>query len=1180
MTQSLKIECLVTDLTLEGEVASFLVTKEQLTAGLNKKADLVDGKIKESNLPDFIANGFQTVNQKLSTLETSITDGIQSAKDYAEAYTDEKLIQKADLVDGKVPASQLPSILEYSGLSEALTGVLDQARRDMIERTDEIQRTKADLGEDGKVVREQLPNYDKIPGLETVVTDLYDSKANVDDVETSFKESQDQLDAHSLLLQSLGSILPYNPSNTYEEGYVTLKDGSLQQLVSGNWVPFKINALNLFDLSGETQQQVNYNGGSKWHYRDVGYQENERAVLDNGSIVKSTIDGNTNDPNVDMTGWVNFGNIGEVTTIADLLAIPSPKDGMRVSVKGYHTPTLFVEANPYKGGGTFVWDATSTATANNGTVFAINGVATGRWIRQLESGQYVTPQMFGAKATGKPEDDDYDAIWNAIQSTQFYDTTTRLTLATVLFPIGKYYLSKTLNIRGIVRLLGESLPHAVGNSTTLIFAKQTDGIIINRHNTDGAFGSAAVNGLNADGSSIEGLTITQYGYNNKSANVLDYNPNTKNLICLNNYLAVGDNVHCNDDRIQNITFTGTISAKSTSTLMLVPDKPLVGLSLGVTFTGNTSGASGTLSHIGYSALAYVLENKTGTFVVGETVTTPVGTFTVIKVNTHTLYNYKFSTTTGTLNPLDIVSDVNNYGSAIIARARCAVKDCKLVNFPFYGLSFATDGNQPGNANCMYVSNVTTSTNGRHGIYCQGGDSNAGTFVGINCVGNTGYGIKDHSFLGNHYFSCHTSANQQGSFYSAPYNNFSVFCACYSEGGSQVQPFLPPTSRIGRNSTVIGGDWGAPREPSYLQIKPTVLNGNELSVGNGMYLSGNMTAGNLLDKSFSFRTSSGTEAVSLVNSSNSNVNAGIGIGFYGSLGTADFKLDNTDVVKTGSVSVLWSSDRKRAGVLSIDLLPRQRVISQFNHQASPPSGSRPAIFEAVVTDGVVTGAKMLFSGEGYTTAPTLVGIGDYSGVTISTEIFNGKIVNYTVANGGTITGVPSRTPINVLNIATDSVLPSPDNSIDIGSASNRFKQVFSATGTINTSDEREKQQVRDLSDAEKRVAVKLKSQIKAFKFNDAVSEKGDNARIHFGVIAQEVKAAFESEGLVAEDYAILCYDEWDAEYREITEEITVTNDAGEEVTEKVETGERELIREAGNRYGVRYEELLAFIISAL
>lgn len=278
MTQSLKIECLVTDLALEGEVASFLVTKEQLTAGLSKKADLVDGKIEETSLPDFIASGFQTVNQKLSLLETSVTDGIQSAKDYAEAYADEKLIHKADLVDGKVPASQLPSISEYSGLSEALTSVLDQARRDMIERTDEIQRTKADIGEDGKVLREQLPNYDKIPGLETVVTDLYDSKANISDV---YKKSEtlnveeieatverisptrEDMEAAKVFqtienVKTYGASLPFEENREYLDGSVSFKDGRLQQKIEGEWKDVTISrAEQLKDKNGKNQQDVN-----------------------------------------------------------------------------------------------------------------------------------------------------------------------------------------------------------------------------------------------------------------------------------------------------------------------------------------------------------------------------------------------------------------------------------------------------------------------------------------------------------------------------------------------------------------------------------------------------------------------------------------------------------------------------------------------------------------------------------------------------------------------------------------------------------------------------------------------------------------------------------------------------------------------------------------------------------
>lgn len=137
-------------------------------------------------------------------------------------------------------------------------------------------------------------------------------------------------------------------------------------------------------------------------------------------------------------------------------------------------------------------------------------------------------------------------------------------------------------------------------------------------------------------------------------------------------------------------------------------------------------------------------------------------------------------------------------------------------------------------------------------------------------------------------------------------------------------------------------------------------------------------------------------------------------------------------------------------------------------------------------------------------------------------------------------------------------PGSDNQYTLGSGALRWSVVYAGTGTINTSDEREKQDIAALDDAEKRVAVALKGMVKKFRFKDAVQAKGDDARIHIGVIAQDVMAAFEAEGLDPMRYAIVCYDEWDAELDDDSHEI----------------------RPAGNRYGVRYEELLAFIISAL
>jgi hypothetical protein len=143
-------------------------------------------------------------------------------------------------------------------------------------------------------------------------------------------------------------------------------------------------------------------------------------------------------------------------------------------------------------------------------------------------------------------------------------------------------------------------------------------------------------------------------------------------------------------------------------------------------------------------------------------------------------------------------------------------------------------------------------------------------------------------------------------------------------------------------------------------------------------------------------------------------------------------------------------------------------------------------------------------------------------------------------------------------SSSNAYPGADDTMDLGTAAIRWAEVFAANGTINTSDEREKQQVRSLSDTEKAVAVKCKDLLKAYKWNKAVDEKGDDARIHFGIVAQELKAAFESEGLDAHKYGMFCYDQWD--------DVLGSSD--------------EVLAESGNRYGVRYEQLLAFIISAL
>ncbi len=143
-------------------------------------------------------------------------------------------------------------------------------------------------------------------------------------------------------------------------------------------------------------------------------------------------------------------------------------------------------------------------------------------------------------------------------------------------------------------------------------------------------------------------------------------------------------------------------------------------------------------------------------------------------------------------------------------------------------------------------------------------------------------------------------------------------------------------------------------------------------------------------------------------------------------------------------------------------------------------------------------------------------------------------------------------------------PGLPNNQSSGLAGNSWSVIFSDTGTIQPSDEKLKQDIEELDEAEIRVAVKLKGLPRKFRYVQSVIDKGDDARLHIGVIAQEVKYAFESEGLDGFRYGVLCYDEWD-------EQPEVKNSNGE-ITQPY--------REAGNRYAIRYEELIMFIIAAL
>ena len=177
----------------------------------------------------------------------------------------------------------------------------------------------------------------------------------------------------------------------------------------------------------------------------------------------------------------------------------------------------------------------------------------------------------------------------------------------------------------------------------------------------------------------------------------------------------------------------------------------------------------------------------------------------------------------------------------------------------------------------------------------------------------------------------------------------------------------------------------------------------------------------------------------------------------------------------------------------------------------------------------------------------------------------------------------------------AVRPGADNTQTLGSASFRWSVIYAGTGTINTSDARDKLWRGAADAAELRAAKRIAAELGFYQWLAKIDEIGvENARFHFGVRAQAVWAIMADEGLVDpldEDgkpgttpYAFLCWDEWPEVVEDVMAPVeipAVINEAtGEEIeparTEMQPTGDTVVTREAGNRFGIRPDQLALFL----
>ena len=186
---------------------------------------------------------------------------------------------------------------------------------------------------------------------------------------------------------------------------------------------------------------------------------------------------------------------------------------------------------------------------------------------------------------------------------------------------------------------------------------------------------------------------------------------------------------------------------------------------------------------------------------------------------------------------------------------------------------------------------------------------------------------------------------------------------------------------------------------------------------------------------------------------------------------------------------------------------------------------------------------------------------------------------------------------------DSAGSATNQALNLGASTLSFDTVF-ADDFTNTSDRNYKQDIEELSEAELRVATACKGLMKKYRMKHAVVKKGDDARIHVGVIAQDLRDAFTAEGLDAGRYGMFVSETVWEDFVEVpaVEAVdavyeTQTDEEGNEsqvlISEAIEAvdgytdvnhywteEEAPDTAVARTKMGVRYSQLLAFIIAAL
>ena len=174
-------------------------------------------------------------------------------------------------------------------------------------------------------------------------------------------------------------------------------------------------------------------------------------------------------------------------------------------------------------------------------------------------------------------------------------------------------------------------------------------------------------------------------------------------------------------------------------------------------------------------------------------------------------------------------------------------------------------------------------------------------------------------------------------------------------------------------------------------------------------------------------------------------------------------------------------------------------------------------------------------------------------------------NATVRLGSTSnhpTEIVQQNTVRMIVHTNGNVTPGSDNSNELGGASYRWTAVYATNGSIQTSDAREKTDVRKFTDNEIAAAKDLSKEIGMFQWLEAIEKKGkDKARQHVGFTVQKAIEIMEGHDLDPMAYGFICYNEWEDEF------VDTEVDGKEKRVQKLK---------AGDRYSFRQDQLNLFI----